>query len=109
MKIILLLMAFIFPFKNKKPRCQKGPACVAFSMASMRQVETDIDDSETECCNQCNGTGFITHGDGHKTPCPCPDDCPCKANKPEEKEKKTTEVRYRKVCRNGRCYLEEIK
>lgn len=30
-----------------------------------------------ECCGECKG-GFITHGDGHKTPCPCPDDCRCK-------------------------------
>lgn len=25
----------------------------------------------------CDGTGYITHGDGHKTPCPC-DNCKCK-------------------------------
>jgi hypothetical protein len=22
-------------------------------------------------CQDCNGTGWITHGDGHKTRCPC--------------------------------------
>lgn len=22
-------------------------------------------------CTDCNGTGWITHGDGHKTRCPC--------------------------------------
>ena len=32
-----------------------------------------------KCCGGCKGTGFITHGDGHKTPCPCPPDCECKA------------------------------
>ena len=26
-----------------------------------------------EKCQQCGGTGWITHGDGHKTPCPCQD------------------------------------
>lgn len=43
-----------------------------------------------ECCKQCKGTGFITHGDGHKTPCPCPPNCPCK---------KTKAV----VCTTGTC------
>ena len=30
-----------------------------------------------ECCGSCKN-GFIVHGDGHKTPCPCPPDCECK-------------------------------
>jgi hypothetical protein len=30
-----------------------------------------------ECCGQCKA-GIITHGDGHKTKCPCPDACKCK-------------------------------
>lgn len=34
-----------------------------------------------ECCNQCKGTGYITHGDGHRTPCPCPPTCVCKKPK----------------------------
>jgi hypothetical protein len=31
-----------------------------------------------KCCGLCKN-GTITHGDGHKTPCACPDDCECKA------------------------------
>lgn len=30
-----------------------------------------------QCCGKCKG-GVITHGDRHKTSCPCPDDCKCK-------------------------------
>lgn len=30
---------------------------------------------------ECGGTGQITHGDGHKTPCTC--DLPCKCEKPK--------------------------
>lgn len=33
------------------------------------------------CCSECNNTGWITHGDGHRTQCPCPSDCPCKQPK----------------------------
>lgn len=32
------------------------------------QLPTQPDDEEDEV--QCDGSGFITHGDGHKTPCP---------------------------------------
>lgn len=30
-----------------------------------------------KCCGACKG-GVIVHGDGHRTPCPCPADCECK-------------------------------
>lgn len=32
---------------------------------------------QCKCGGQCQN-GIITHGDGHKTPCPCPPDCKCK-------------------------------
>lgn len=31
------------------------------------------------CCTDCGGKGVIVHGDGHRTPCPCPPSCRCKA------------------------------
>ena len=31
-----------------------------------------------KCCDACKGTGVITHGDGHTTPCKCPPTCVCK-------------------------------
>lgn len=31
-----------------------------------------------DCCSGCKGTGYITHGDGHRTACPCPSSCKCK-------------------------------
>lgn len=33
------------------------------------------------CCIECRGTGWIVHGDGHRTACPCPADCACKKPK----------------------------
>lgn len=30
-----------------------------------------------DCCGECKG-GWIVHGDGHRTPCPCPAGCKCK-------------------------------
>jgi hypothetical protein len=31
------------------------------------------------CCTECGGRGYIVHGDGHRTACPCPATCKCKA------------------------------
>lgn len=31
-----------------------------------------------KCCGECNGSGFLVMPDGHRVPCPCPADCPCK-------------------------------
>lgn len=36
--------------------------------------------SACKCGGKCVN-GVITQGDGHKTPCPCPPDCPCKVKK----------------------------
>jgi hypothetical protein len=30
------------------------------------------------CCTECGGRGYIVHGDGHRTACPCPATCKCK-------------------------------
>jgi hypothetical protein len=30
------------------------------------------------CCTDCGGRGYIVHGDGHRTACPCPATCRCK-------------------------------
>ena len=31
------------------------------------------------CCTECGGKGYIVHGDGHRTACPCPASCRCKS------------------------------
>jgi hypothetical protein len=36
--------------------------------------------AKPKCCGLCKG-GVITHGDGHKSPCPCPETCDCKRSK----------------------------
>lgn len=40
-----------------------------------------------KCCEDCGGKGYIVHGDGHRTACPCPASCPCKS----------------KACPDGSC------
>lgn len=70
------MIEFILPFFLAQPD-MTGPVAVhAAYVINTREAEGPAKD---ECCGACNGTGFITHGDGHKTPCPCPPDCECKA------------------------------
>lgn len=58
----------------------------------------------TECCKECKGTGFITHGDGHKTPCPCPPDCECKRKAvPASTQKPVKQAAV--ICVDGKCTL----
>lgn len=68
---LLSLFAFLFPAPD-----MTGPVAVhAAYVIHTQQADTP----SQECCGECKGTGFITHGDGHRTPCPCPPDCECKA------------------------------
>jgi hypothetical protein len=69
-------------------------ACeVAREAVRMRQLPPAPEPSPKpgECCKQCKGTGFITHGDGHRTPCPCPPNCVCKKPKTAQ------------PCPDGKC------
>ena len=48
----------------------------------------------SQCCGQCKN-GIVTHGDGHRTPCPCPPDCKCKQKSQPP------------VCTSGTCALKK--
>lgn len=39
------------------------------------------DKPDNKCA--CNGSGYITHGDGHKTKCPCSGECKCESKQTE--------------------------
>lgn len=58
----------------------RAAAAVAAAYATFA-TEADPAPSPTpgpgKCCGECKG-GWITHGDGHRTPCPCPSTCKCK-------------------------------
>ena len=55
----------------------KASAAVSVAVASM--VADDARPEPTpgpkppkpDVCPDCKGTGWIVHGDGHRTPCPC--------------------------------------
>lgn len=75
------------------PQDMSGPVAVHASYV----IHTSAEDvAPQKCCEGCKGTGFITHGDGHKTPCPCPPDCECKAVRHPP-------VIIRADCKDGKC------
>lgn len=70
---VFAILSLLFPQPD-----MTGPVAVHAAYVIHTQ---EVDSPATECCGACQGTGLITHGDGHKTPCPCPPDCKCKQKK----------------------------
>lgn len=50
---------------------------VAVRAAYRIHAPASQEEEPTQCCGLCT-KGVIKHGDGHTTPCPCPDSCECK-------------------------------
>lgn len=84
---IISLLAFVLTFlPSVDIPVQKGTfnfdsaaneGYVAFIIQGYQPAKPDGDGNVCDC----KGTGTITHGDGHKTPCPCigsGDGCTCK-------------------------------
>jgi len=84
---MLVLAAAIGVFKklNNGPtpaeiESKKAEVSVSIDKAEEKVLEkTILEDTVVKC--ECGGTGFITHGDGHKTPCPAGDNCEAKKKK----------------------------
>lgn len=53
--------------------------------------ETQVQEEEEEVDVECDGSGFITHGDGHKTPCPGCSKCKSSIQEEEAVKKKLLE------------------
>lgn len=80
--------------------CEMGMAVCGASRPKPVVVRPD-----GKCCEDCRGTGVITHGDGHTTPCPCPPACACK------KKKSTTPAVTERVipCEDEYCPLPQYR
>lgn len=55
----------------------KNETSLSIEKAEKDILKKEIDNNNPIAC-ECNGTGFITHGDGHRTPCPAGEDCKSK-------------------------------
>jgi thioredoxin 1 len=75
---VLFLPSTITQQSNRTIDEKESEGYVAFivnSESGEDSVQPDKPDDGNACA--CNGTKQLTHGDGHKTPCPC-DNCKCK-------------------------------
>lgn len=61
-------------------------AVAAIAIEHARRTAPEITPAPESC--DCEGSGYITHGDGHKTPCPCggPGACTCDGSAPFSSE-----------------------
>jgi len=73
MKVFILWLMSLFLVQSHDMTIPVAVS-VATVMHTYKQAAPEVVD---ECCCQCVG-GIITHGDGHKTACPCPPTCKCK-------------------------------
>lgn len=68
--VLVWLSADPAAIESERP---KAAAAVAAARASMLTAAPRPDDPEPKPdadCQDCDGTGYIVHGDGHRTPCP---------------------------------------
>lgn len=77
MREVLLLLGLVSPDLTAR-------VAVEAAVTLQSQPVAVVQDT---CCKQCKN-GIITHGDGHKTLCPCPPECECKR---------------RSQCKDGTC------
>ena len=69
------LLAPAVPVDDLEPA--RAAAAVSVAAASMAADDAKPDPTpgptppRPDVCPDCKGTGWIVHGDGHRTPCPC--------------------------------------
>ena len=51
----------------------------AYATTAIEKAPQPKPEPKPACCTDCGGKGFIVHGDGHRTACPCPASCKCKS------------------------------
>jgi thiol-disulfide isomerase/thioredoxin len=92
---VIILLFFVFTFFDFDIQTHRktmaidnalNEGYVAFIVNESQNVQPDDEDEQ----EQCDGSGFITHGDGHKTPCPGCRACQKSSEPTEEKAQEIT-------------------
>jgi len=63
---------------REAPRASAAVSAAYATTAQEKAPEPKPEPPKPACCTDCGGRGYITHGDGHRTACPCPATCKCK-------------------------------
>jgi hypothetical protein len=78
MAFLVWLSADPHAVDREAPRAA-GAVAVAYAQFATDAAPQPAPTPKPSCCEDCGGKGSMVHGDGHKTPCPCPPTCRCKA------------------------------
>jgi hypothetical protein len=63
---------------REAPRASAAVSAAYATTAQEKAPQPAPEPPKPACCTDCGGRGYITHGDGHRTACPCPATCRCK-------------------------------
>jgi hypothetical protein len=79
LSILASLSADPAQIDQEAPRASAAVS-VAYAATAPDKAPEPKPEPKPGCCTDCGGKGYIVHGDGHRTPCPCPASCKCKAS-----------------------------
>jgi hypothetical protein len=79
LSILASLSADPAQIDQEAPRASAAVS-VAYAATAPEKAPEPKPEPKPGCCTDCGGKGYITHGDGHRTACPCPASCKCKAS-----------------------------
>ena len=63
---------------DREPPRASAAVSAAYAVTAVEKAPEPKPEPKPGCCTDCGGKGYITHGDGHRTACPCPASCKCK-------------------------------
>lgn len=64
---------------REAPRASAAVSVAYAAFATEQSPQPKPQPPKPGCCTDCGGKGYILHGDGHRTACPCPPSCKCKS------------------------------
>ena len=76
--ILAALSADPAQMDREAPRASAAVSAAYAATAVEKAPQPTPEPPKPACCTDCGGKGYIVHGDGHRTACPCPPSCECK-------------------------------
>ena len=79
LSVLAALSADPAQIDREAPRASAAVSAAYSATAQEKAPEPQPEPPKPACCTDCGGKGYIVHGDGHRTACPCPPSCKCKS------------------------------
>ena len=79
LSVLAALSADQTQMDREAPRASAAVSAAYATTAQEKAPQPQPEPPKPGCCTECGGKGYITHGDGHRTACPCPASCKCKS------------------------------